>query len=183
MVNNISGHYYVYEYSNYTDENGKRHTKMGRSIGGSIKEVCAGFSDLATCNQELTKEWDYESNGDLPPQDVTVNSNKRVWWKCPKGHKWSATVNHRNQGSGCPYCSGRRAIERETDLQTGNPELAKEWDYEANGDLTPREIVVGSVKKSWWKCSKGHKWEETIANRINGNGCPYCSNKINDRRD
>ena len=37
MVKNISGHYYVYEYSNYTDENGKRHTKMGRSIG-SIKE-------------------------------------------------------------------------------------------------------------------------------------------------
>ena len=29
MVKNISGHYYVYEYSNFTDENGKRHTKMG----------------------------------------------------------------------------------------------------------------------------------------------------------
>lgn len=33
MVKNISGHYYVYEFSNYTDENGKRKTKMGKSIG------------------------------------------------------------------------------------------------------------------------------------------------------
>ena len=37
MVKRISDYYYVYEYSNYTDENGKRHTKMGKSIG-SIKE-------------------------------------------------------------------------------------------------------------------------------------------------
>lgn len=37
MVKKISGHYYVYEFSNYTDEEGKRHTKMGKIIG-SIKE-------------------------------------------------------------------------------------------------------------------------------------------------
>ena len=37
MVKRISGHYYVYEYSSYTDDQGKRHTKMGRAIG-SIKE-------------------------------------------------------------------------------------------------------------------------------------------------
>ena len=37
MVKNISGYYYVYEYKNYTGEDGKRHTKMGKSIG-SIKE-------------------------------------------------------------------------------------------------------------------------------------------------
>ncbi|MDI9470076.1 MAG: transposase [Bacillota bacterium] len=36
MVKRISGHYYVYEYSNVT-ENGKRRTKMGRVIG-KIKE-------------------------------------------------------------------------------------------------------------------------------------------------
>ena len=30
MVKNISGHYYVYEYSNYTDSKGQRRTKMGK---------------------------------------------------------------------------------------------------------------------------------------------------------
>ena len=33
MVKRISNYYYVYEYSNYTDSNGKRHTKMGKAIG------------------------------------------------------------------------------------------------------------------------------------------------------
>ena len=37
MVKAISGHYYVYEYSSYVDETGKRRTKMGKVIG-SIKE-------------------------------------------------------------------------------------------------------------------------------------------------
>ena len=36
MVKLISGHYYVYKYSNYTDSQGKRHTKMGELVG-SIK--------------------------------------------------------------------------------------------------------------------------------------------------
>ena len=48
MVKRISDYYYVYEYSNYTDENGKRHTKMGRSIG-SIKEG-VGFIPNTTFN-------------------------------------------------------------------------------------------------------------------------------------
>lgn len=54
MVKNISGHYYVYEYSNYTDENGRRHTKMGKSIG-SIKEGI-GFIPNSTfaCDSEIS---------------------------------------------------------------------------------------------------------------------------------
>ena len=41
MVKVIKGNYYVYEYTNITDVNGKQHKKMGRLIG-SIKEDC-GF--------------------------------------------------------------------------------------------------------------------------------------------
>lgn len=54
MVKNISGHYYVYEYSNYTDKDGKRHTKMGKTIG-SIKEGI-GFVPNGTfaCDSEVS---------------------------------------------------------------------------------------------------------------------------------
>ena len=54
MVKNISGHYYVYEYSNYTDENGKRHTKMGKLIG-SIKEGI-GFipNNTFACDSDIS---------------------------------------------------------------------------------------------------------------------------------
>ena len=54
MVKNISGHYYVYEYSNYTDDNGKRRTKMGKSIG-SIKEGI-GFvpNNTLVCDSDIS---------------------------------------------------------------------------------------------------------------------------------
>jgi hypothetical protein len=60
-----------------------------------------------------------------------------------------------------------------------NPELAKEWHCEKNGDLTPHNITIGSGKKVWWKCSKNpeHVWEAKVLNRGKGNGCPFCSGK------
>lgn len=56
-----------------------------------------------------------------------------------------------------------------------NPELAKEWDYEKNGDLTPLTVTYGSGKKVWWLCSSGHEYEATVSNRSLGKGCPYCA--------
>ena len=60
-----------------------------------------------------------------------------------------------------------------------NPVLMAEWNLEKNKELglNPNELTIGSGKKAWWKCSKGHEWQATIANRKNGNGCPYCSNQ------
>ena len=62
------------------------------------------MSDLATLNPQLANEWDYEKNGELKPEDFTCGSDKKVWWKCEKGHEWQATINNRNNGTGCPIC-------------------------------------------------------------------------------
>ena len=137
-----------------------------------------GETDLQTVNPELAKEWDYEVNGELKPTDVTVNSGKKVGWKCEKGHKWRAIINARNNGARCPYCVAKKAIEGETDLLTVNPELAKEWDYEANGELKPTDVTANSGKKVGWKCKKGHKWQATICNRNKETGCPYCAGRL-----
>jgi uncharacterized Zn-finger protein/very-short-patch-repair endonuclease len=139
----------------------------------SIK-VLKGYNDLQTVNPALAKEWNYEKNKELTPTDVMSNSGKRVWWKCGKGHEWQACIAHRNKGSGCPYCSGRYAIEGENDLQTVNPSLAKEWNYEKNDGLTPMDVLPNSNKKVWWKCSEGHEWQARIADRNKGRGCPIC---------
>ncbi|MCR4719209.1 MAG: zinc-ribbon domain-containing protein, partial [Firmicutes bacterium] len=122
-------------------------------------------------------EWNYEKNGNFKPENFTSNSNKKVWWKCNRGHEWQATISDRNSGKGCPYCSGRYAIRGYNDLQTVNPTLAKEWNYEKNNELTPMDISSNSSKKVWWKCSKGHEWQATIVNRNRGSGCPYCSGR------
>jgi hypothetical protein len=82
-------------------------------------------------------------------------------------------------GVGCPYCSGRLVNSGETDLQTNYPQIAKEWDYEMNGDLLPGHIHHGSNKKVWWKCEVGHSWEAPVYKRTkNNSSCPICSNKI-----
>ena len=56
--------------------------------------------------------------------------------------------------------------------------LLTEWDKEKNVELTPRTASVGSHKRVWWKCAKGHEWQAEIKSRTNGNGCPVCANKI-----
>ena len=130
-------------------------------------------------NAELMAEWNWEKNDELgfDPKILTLGNKKIVWWKCRIGHEWQTAVSNRNKGSGCPYCSGRYAIKGKNDLETINPTLAKEWNYEKNNGLTPGDITPGSNKKTWWKCSKGHEWQATIVDRNNGHRCPYCTGK------
>ena len=59
-------------------------------------------------------------------------------------------------------------------MATTHPELAKEWDYEKNGKLTPDMFSFGSHKKVWWKHSCGFSWKVSINNRANS-GCPLCT--------
>ena len=70
--------------------------------------VLKGFNDLETVNPRLAKEWHQEKNGDLNPCDVTANSGKKVWWLCPVGHAYRATVRDRNSDdTQCPICNAR----------------------------------------------------------------------------
>ncbi|MBE6687521.1 MAG: hypothetical protein E7591_09895 [Ruminococcaceae bacterium] len=139
----------------------------------------SGENDLQTVNSTLAEEWNYDKNNGLTPRDLLPNSNKKVWWKCSKGHEWQATVNHRNNGRGCPACSGNIVLKGENDLQTISPTLAKEWNYEKNGNTKPEHFTESSSKKVWWKCSKGHEWQATINHRNNGRGCPICNSERN----
>ena len=143
----------------------------------SGRRAIKGKNDLATVNPELAEEWNYDKNGDLRPSEVSYGSDKKVWWKCSKGHEWDAVISSRRNGHGCPFCSGKRALKGETDLATVRPDLAEEWNYGKNGELTPYDITSGSSKKVWWKCKFGHEWEANINSRNKGSGCPFCSGK------
>ena len=75
-----------------------------------------GYNDLTTTHPKLVDEWDYDKNGDLYPTKITFGSNKKIWWKCARGHEWQATVNSRSSGNNCPYCK--------KEMQTSFPEQA-----------------------------------------------------------
>lgn len=121
----------------------------------------------------LAKEWHPSRNDALTASDVSVTSNKKVWWKCKKGHEWEASVNNRTNGRGCPYCGGRR-IDKTNCLQVLNPLLAAEWHSEKNMPLTPMDVGLGH-RRVWWQCKEGHEWQAEIGRRHAGSGCPYCS--------
>lgn len=131
--------------------------------------------------KNLLEEWDYEMNEGIDPNEVSAHSAKKFRWICKvKGHRWSASMDNRSNGSGCPYCSNNKVSPGDNDLTTVNEELAEEWDYEKNEGLTPMMFTRGSGKKVWWKCKVcGRSWVAMIRSRTSGCGCPYCnSNRI-----
>lgn len=141
----------------------------------SNQKVLVGYNDLTTTNPKLIREWNYDKNIEFSPEDFTSGSGNKVWWICEKGHEWKASIDSRSKGHGCPYCSGRNVVTGINDLATVNPNLAKEWNYNRNKDLTPQNVACGSNKKVWWQCRKGHEWRAAISSRNKGVGCPHCN--------
>lgn len=59
------------------------------------------------------------------------------------------------------------------------PDIAAEWHPTKNKDITPEMVASGSKIKVWWICPNGHEYRCALNSRtrVNGTGCPYCSNK------
>lgn len=72
------------------------------------RRVLPGFNDLATQKPKLARQWYQPLNGELTPEQVTLGSNKKVWWQCSEGHVWQAFIFARakKNGTGCPVCAG-----------------------------------------------------------------------------
>lgn len=134
---------------------------------GSNK-IIVGVNDLQSQFPDIAKEaygWD--------PITVAKSSRKKLEWKCDKGHIYSSVVYSRTEnGNKCPICAGQKVLAGFNDLQTKFPDIAIEaygWD--------PKTVSPGTNKKLKWKCSLGHIYESTGANRANGTNCPICANK------
>ena len=160
---------------------------LGNRAGGKGCPYCSGrrinhTNSLAALRPDLAAEWDTALNGDLTPHDVGLGSNKRVWWRCPKGpdHVWPAQIANRTTPSvqsGCAVCAGRHVVPS-ISLATLHPEVASEWHPEKNGALTPDNVTALNTRKVWWQCARDatHEWQAAIQTRAGrGYGCPYCS--------
>ena len=151
-------------------ENGKTITKVRTSKYGSLAER----------SEILLRQWDFVANGSLSPYEIPLNYSFKVAWKCDKcGYKWSASPNSRvrvNKISDCPHCTGRVAMAGVDDLETLYPDIAKEWDLEKNGFVSPSQIKPYSNKKYYWRCPDcGNSYATYPGNRVKGSGCPVCA--------
>ena len=131
--------------------------------------------DIFIENEKLRKEWAADLNNDKL-LNLAGSSQKKVWWRCSKGHEWQATVKSRVYlESNCPVCSNVKIAPGVNDLATLSPDVAAQWHPERNGNLTPQMVGKGSSKKVWWRCEKGHEWQATVVSRVgSGYGCPCC---------
>lgn len=105
---------------------------------------------------------------------LTTYSNKKIAFRCPKGHTYETVVNNKvRQNSKCPYCLGRLVLAGFNDLATTHPHLAAEL----IGPNRATEISAGSGKIQTWRCSNNpeHTWKAKPNNRSSSNsGCPAC---------
>ena len=141
------------------------------------RQIIPGYNSLKAKYPELVdREWDYNKNV-VDPDTIAPQTNKKYWWVCAKGHSYESKPNAKvnNNGGNCPYCSHQRLLPEHT-LMRLLPNIAQEWDYNANYPLTPNDVAAYSNKSVGWVCSKCHqRWMAKINNRSNGRGCPFCS--------
>lgn len=149
---------------------------------------------LQDLNSQLASEWHPTKNGDLKPNMLTCGSNKKVWWLYsyddPNTGKhfdfeWPAKIYNRNRGDNCPFLSPHPKVwPGFNDLETINPQLATEWNYDKNYPLTPQDFTCCSKQKVWWLLPYDDpntgkhfdfEWPAIISDRHKGNNCPYLS--------
>ena len=131
-----------------------------------------------TGRTQILDEWDYEKNLPATPDNTTPFSDKKMHWRCEKGHTWEQTVRSRVKRTSydCPICANRILLSGYNDLVTLYPDLCKEWHPTKNGDQRPEDFLPTSYTRVWWICEKGHEWEARIDARTKlGTGCPVCA--------
>lgn len=141
------------------------------------RKVCAS-NCLESTHPNIASEWHPSKNGTLSPRDIVAGTHKKAWWQCPADttHVYYSNIYDRiYKQAGCPYCASKLVCKSNC-LSTTHPKLALEWDCDKN-KLTPEQVLYGSTKKFWWRCSScNYCWKSTINNRSNGaTGCPKCN--------
>jgi len=146
------------------------------------------FFNLITKYPILEKEWNYDKNLKLPTEYLP-NSHAKVWWKCEKGHIWEGVIRDRVRAISkninnckpiCPFCNHEK-VSSKYNLVTEFPNIAKQWNYIKNKELTPLEMSPKSNKKVWWICeyNSNHTWVDRVANRtLLNRKCPICSKEF-----
>ena len=163
----------------------QHHDETAWFAGNSVHQAGPDVSQLAP---HLQQEWDHEANAHLGPITITPKTGRRVWWSsgmCNTGepHRWQAAIQSRSKGAGCPYGVGK-AVCPCNDLAHNHPEVAAEWDWDANGERTPGTVTAGSASEAVWRCGLcGHSWTTLVYRRTKlGAGCPQCAREARRHR-
>lgn len=107
----------------------------------SHRRLLSGFNDLESMNPYIAAEWHPTKNGELLPSQCLPCSSKKVWWVCPLGHEYQATIANRAWGKNCSVCSA--------ETKTSFPEQAILYYLRQVTNAKNRYIVHGKEIDIW----------------------------------
>lgn len=128
----------------------------------------------------------FSSGGTMRKNDIdsttaSSGSHARAWWLDSNDNSYQMTIYKKCMcGQGSPFDAGKK-IAPGNSLADLYPELAKQWNYEKNGDLTPYDITTGSSRKIWWICPEtGKIWKASPKSRVESRHykSPYMTNRV-----
>ena len=146
------------------------------------KQIKYSFENWCKDNnrQDFLDRWDYELNKELP-FEITHQSKKKYWFKCPKGIHESELKSIQGVTSG--RCHDLKCIKCNSFAQYiidnfGLEYLNKIWNE--NNILDPWEISYKSNKKAIFNClkDKDHIFDRNIYIYTDGAECPYCLHRL-----
>lgn len=141
-----------------------------RTTQGSGCPYCSGRLPIVGENDLATTHPDIAAQCVEDPTTLMAGTSRKIKWRCAAGHEWEAPVYSRANGAGCPMCAGQRVIPGVNDLQTLEPELARQALFD------PTQVMVGSHQKLMWRCAEGHEWEAFVYSRTGDDrACPMCA--------
>ena len=117
------------------------------------KAVISLNNNYVKDDKELLKLWNYKRNNNINLECLLKKSGKKVWWKCPMGHEWEATVSHVSNGTRCPYCSGQKILKGFNDLASSYPDLLKEDGVVKRISYCPTWLKRGIEYRDKYRCS------------------------------
>ena len=120
---------------------------------------------------EFIDLWDYELNN-CSPKDVGYASNKKYYFKCPRGlhNSEKKMINNLTSGSTknlvCSCCNSYK----QWCVDNNETEQLNLWDYDKN-KCSPEDVSYASRKECWFKCSRclHNSEKKMIFNLTSGN--------------
>lgn len=85
-------------------------TVISKRSAGSMCPFCCGRvaspdDNLLVRFPEIAGQWHPTKNGEMEPSQVRHGSDRKVWWLCPSGHEYQATILNRSNGLTCRRCN------------------------------------------------------------------------------
>lgn len=147
---------------------------MKREIEYSFEKWC-----LDNNRQDILDRWDYLLNENIP-SGISYKSNKKYWFKCPRGIHESRLSDIQYISSGRSkeiYCTKCRSFAQHIIDNFSEEYFDEIW--HDNNIINPWHITYKSTKKATFVCQNNQKhiFDMSIEHYTNGHRCPYCSNR------